>query len=106
MNKIIKEEILELTQECIKIFGDKIVEENTEIILEMMVMIQVEIETVLEKDQFLETLVTEEMIGVQVIVGPDKDQGQVQTETESGVTNVGNMIISQRSVLHLGRKGN
>ena len=71
-----------------------------------MVMTEVEIETGLEKDQFLETLLTEEMIGVQVIVGPDQDQGQEQIEIESGVTNVGNMIISQRTVLHLERKGN
>ena len=46
------------------------------------------------------------MIGVQVIVGPDQDQGPVQIETESGVTNVGNMIILQRIVLHPGKKGN
>ena len=38
------------------------------------------------------------MIGVQVIVGPDQDQGQVQIETESDVTGVGNMIILQRTV--------
>ena len=46
------------------------------------------------------------MIGVQVIVGPDQDQGQVQIETESGVTNVGNMIILQKTVLQPGKKGN
>ena len=72
----------------------------------MKVIAEVEIGTGLEKDHFLETLVTEEMIGVQVIVGPDQDQGQVQIETESGVTSVGNMIILQRTVLHPGKKGN
>ena len=106
INKIIQEEILEVLQERIKFLEDKIVQENTEIILEMKVMTEVEMETGLEKDQFLETLVAEETIGVQVIVGPDQDQGQVQIETESGVTNVVNTIISQRIVLHPGRKGN
>ena len=106
MNKIIEEEILEVMQEHIKILKDKTVEESTEIIIEMKVIAEVEIGTGLEKDHFLETLVTEEMIGVQVIVGPDQDQGQVQIETKSGVTNVGNMIISQRTVLHPGKKGN
>ena len=56
-------------------------------------MTEVEIGTGLEKDHFLETLVAEEAIGVQVIVGPDQDQWQVQIKTVSGVTNVGNMII-------------
>ena len=46
------------------------------------------------------------MIGVQVIVGPDQDQGQVQIETKSGVAHVGNMIIVQRTVPHPGKKGN
>ena len=55
---------------------------------------------------FLETLVTEETIGVQIIVGPDQDQGQVLKETESGVTHVENMIILQRIVLYPGKKGN
>ena len=61
---------------------DKIVEENTEVIAEMKVITEIGIGTGLEKDHFLETLVTEEMIGVQVIVGLDQDQGQVQIETE------------------------
>ena len=62
-------------QEHIKILKDKIVEESTEVIIEMKVMAEVELGTDLEKDHFLETLVTDEMIGVQVIVGPDQDQG-------------------------------
>ena len=45
------------------------------------------------------------MVGVQVIVGPDKDQGQGQIETESDVTSVGNLIILQRIVLYPGKKG-
>ena len=52
---------------------DRIVEESTEIIIEMTVMVDVEIETGLGKDRSLETLGTEEMIGVQVIVGLDQD---------------------------------
>ena len=93
-------------QECIKILKDKIVEESTEIIINMKVMVEVEIATGLKIDHFLETLVTEETIGVQVIIGPDQDQEQVQIETESGVKNVGNTIILQRTVLHPGKKGN
>ena len=104
MNKFI-EEILEVMQEHIKILKDKIVEESTEIIVEMRVIAEVEIGTGLKKDHLLETLVTDEIIGVQVTIGPDQDQGQVQTETESDVTSVGNMIILQRTVLHPGRKG-
>ena len=72
----------------------------------MKVIAEVEIGKGLEKDNFLKTLATEGTIGVQVIVGPDQDQGQVQIETESGVTNVGNTIILQRTVLHPGKKGN
>ena len=105
MNKIIEEEILEVMQLCIKIFEDKIVDENTEIIIEMKVMAEVEIGTGIEKDHFLETLATEEVIRVQVIVRPDQDQGYIQIETESGVTNVNYMIILQKTVLHPGKKG-
>ena len=47
----------------------------------MKVMVEVEIGTGLEKGHFLETLVAIEAIGVQAKVGPDQDQGQVQTET-------------------------
>ena len=71
----------------------------------MKVMAEVGIGTGLGKDHFLETLVTEEMMGVQVMVGPDQDQGQVQIETESDVTSVGNMIILHRTVQYPGKKG-
>ena len=106
MNKIIEEDILEVALECINILKDKIVGESTEIIIEMKIMAEVEIGTGLEKDYFLETLVTGEIIGVQVIVGAYQDQGQVQIETELGVTSVGNMIILQKTVQHPGKKGN
>ena len=56
---------------------DKIAEESREIIIEMKVMAEEEIATDLEKGHLLETLVTEETIGVQVIVGSDQDQVQV-----------------------------
>ena len=106
MNKIKEEEILGVMQECIKILEDKIVEESTEVIVEMKVMAEIGIGTGLEKDHFLETSEMEETIGVHVIAGPDQDQGQVQTKTELGATNVGNMIILQRTVIHPGKKGN
>ena len=106
MNKTTEVEILEVMQKHIKILEDKIVEESTEIIIEMTVIAEVEIGTGLEKDHFLETLIAEEMMGVQVIVGLDQDQGQVQIETESDVTSVENMIILQRIVPHPKNKMN
>ena len=99
MNKITEEKILEVMQGYVKILEDRAVEESTEIIIEMKVIAEVEIGTGLEKDHFLETLVMVETIGVQAKVDPDWDQGLAQTETESDVTSVGNMIILQRIVL-------
>ena len=103
LNKIIEEEMLEVMQGGIKIIKDKTVEESTEAATEMKIIAEVEIGAGLEKGHFLETLVMIETIGVQVIVGPDQDQGQVQIETKSDVTSVGNMIILQRTVLPLGK---
>ena len=80
MNKIIEERILEVMQGCNKMLKDKTVEESTEIIMEVKVIAEVEIGTGLEKDHFLETLVMVETIGVQAIVGPDQDQGQIQID--------------------------
>ena len=60
VNKIIEGEVLEITQEHIKILEDKIVEENTEVIIEMKLITEIGIGTDLERDYFLETLVTEE----------------------------------------------
>ena len=74
---------------------DKTVEESTEVTTEMKVIAEVEIGTGIEKGHFLEILVMIETIGVQAIVGSGQDQGQVQIETESDVTGVGNMIILQ-----------
>ena len=85
---------------------DKTVDASTEIIIEMKVIAEVEIGTGLEKDHFLEILVTIQTIGVQAIVGPDQGQGQAQTETESDIISVGNMIILQRTVLPPGKKEN
>ena len=106
MNNIIEEEILEVMQGCIKILKEKAVEESIEIIIEMKVTAEVEIGTGLVQDLFLETSVMIETIGVQAIVGPDQDQGQVQTETESDVISVGIMIISQRTDPPLGKREN
>ena len=44
--------------------------------------------------------------GVQAIIVPDQDQGLAQTKTESDVTSIGNMIISQRTVLPQGKEEN
>ena len=106
MNKIIEEEILEAMQGCIKILKDKPVEESTKITIEVKVIAELEIGTGLGKGHFLETLLMVETIGVQAIVGPGQDQGQVQIETESDVVSVGNMIILQKTVLPQEKKEN
>ena len=106
MNKIIEAESLEEMQECIKLLKNKIVEESTEIIIEMNIIIEIEIGTGLGKDHFLETLIAGEMIGVQVIVGLNLNQEQVIIETESGVLNVRNAITLQRTVPHPKNKRN
>ena len=80
-NKI-TEEILEVTQGCIKTLRDKTVEESIEIITETKVMAEVQIGTGLEKGHFLETLIAIETIGGQAIVGPGQDQDQVQIEIQ------------------------
>ena len=76
--KIIGEVILEVMW---GILADKTAEESIEIIIEIKVMAEAEMGTVLEKGHFPETLVVTE-IGVQAIVGPGQDQEQVQIETE------------------------
>ena len=53
--------------------------------------------TGLEKGHFPETLARIE-IGVQATVGSGQDWEPVQVEIEQDVTNVGNMIILQRTV--------
>ena len=78
INTIIEEEILEVMQEHIKILKDKIVEKGTEIIIEIKVMAEVEIGTGLEKIIFSRNFSKIRNNRVQVIVGPDQDQGQVQ----------------------------
>ena len=78
MTKIIEEVILEVMQGCIKIMKDETIEECTEIITEMKVIAELEVGMGLEKDHFLGTSVMIETIGVQAIVGPDQDQGQVK----------------------------
>ena len=74
MITIIKVEILEATQDNIKFFKDRTVEESIEIITEMTVITEIQVGVDLEKGYFLEMPVTEEMIGAQVIVGLDPVQ--------------------------------
>ena len=105
MDKIIEVKILEVMQEYIKVLKDRVEEESTGIRIEMKVIAEIGIGTVLEKDHSLETLIIEEMIEVQVIVGPDQDQKEVQIEIESGVTNVGNTIFFRRLSYIQGSKG-
>ena len=74
--------------------------------IEMKVITEIVIGIGPEKDNFLDALITEEVLGVWVIVGQDQDQEQVQIETALGVTNVGNMIILQKSFPHPRKTGN
>ena len=53
MNKIIQEEILEAMQDCIKILEDRIVEENTEVIIQMKIIVEKEVRVGVEKDHCL-----------------------------------------------------
>ena len=66
----------------------------------MKVIVEIEVGTGQKRGHFLETLITGEVIEVQAMVGLDQDWVQVPIETELGVINIGNMIISQRTVPH------
>ena len=79
MNKIIEEETLEAILGQIRISEDRIAEENTEVIIEMIVTTEREVGIGLEKGHFHEIIVVimEGMIEVQVIVDQDQDQEQV-----------------------------
>ena len=81
---------------------DKIIGESTETIIEMTVM--AEAGTGLDKGYLLETIATILEIEVQALVGPGQDEEQVQTEIDSNVISVGNMIILQGTVPLLGMK--
>ena len=59
MNKTREVEILEEMQEHIKILEDRIIEESTEMIIEIKIITEIEAGTGLEKDHFLETLIAE-----------------------------------------------
>ena len=52
--------------------------------IEIKIIAEIEAGKGLEKDHFLETLIAGEMIGVQVIVGPDQGQEQVKERERSG----------------------
>ena len=98
MNRITEEETSEETWGAMV---DKIVEEITETTIEITVM--VEAGTGLGKGHFPKAIITIEL-GVQSTVGPGQDQEQVLIETEYDVLSVGNMIISQGTVLLLEKK--
>ena len=105
MNKTTEEEVSEAILSHIKILEDRIAEENTEVIIGLIVVVEVEVGTNLEKGHFQETIaIIEGMIEVQAIVDQGQDQEQVQIEIELGVISVGNMIILQKIVLHPMRK--
>ena len=79
---------------------DRIAEENTEVIIGMIVIVGIEVEVNLEKGYLQETIaIIKGMIEVQAIEDQGKDQEQVQIEIELGVISVGNMIILQKIVL-------
>ena len=95
MNKIIEEETLETIQGHIKILEDRIVEENTEVIIN------------LEKGHFQEKIavIIEGMIEVQGRVDQGQDQEQVLIGIELDVISIQSMITLQKIVLHPMKRG-
>ena len=108
MNKITKEEIiLEAILGHIRISEGRLAEGNTEVIIGMIVIVEIEVVVNLEKGHLKETIaIIEGMIEVQVIVDQGQDQEQVKIEIKLGVISVGNMIILQKIVLHPKKKEN
>ena len=105
MNKITEGEVLEAVLSHIRILEDRIAEENTEVIIGMIVIVEIDVKVNLEKGNFQETMaIIEGMIEVQIIVYQGQDQEQVQIEIELGVISAGNMIISQKIVIHPKKK--
>ena len=104
MNRTIGEEILDITQEHTKIMGDKIVRENTEVIIGMKITAEKEGRVGLGRDHFQGILIINRMIEAQVIADQDLDQKQVQTGIESGVISVENMTILQNIAPHQKKK--
>ena len=80
---------------------DKIVEESIDTDIEMTVI--TEAGTGLEKGHFPEIMATIEL-DVQARVGPGQDPEQVQKGIDFNVISVGNTIILQGTVPHLGKK--
>ena len=76
------------------ILGDRIMEGDTEEIIEMKIMKEVEVG--LEKGWI--QVASEGMTGVAVIVGQGQKQEWILIETELGVISVENMINSQKIV--------
>ena len=74
MTIIIKVEDLEVMQVSIRFLRGRIVEENTEIIREMMIIAGIKVGVGPGTDPFPGALTIKEMIGVQVIVGLDQVQ--------------------------------
>ena len=65
MNKIIGEEILEAMSDHIKILEDRIVEENTAVIIGIKIIAEKEVGVGLKKDHFQEILIIEGTIEAQ-----------------------------------------
>ena len=80
---------------------DKIVEESTETVIEVRVM--TEAGTGQERGCFPDIMAPLKL-EEQATVGPGQDQEQTQIGIEFNVISVGNMIISQGTVLLLGKK--
>ena len=66
--------------------------------------VMMEAGTGLEEGHFSEIMATMLEIEVQATVGPGQNQEQVQIGIEFDIISVGNMIISQGTVPHLGKK--
>ena len=74
---------------------DRVVEENTEIIIGMKITAKREIEVGLGKGHFQGIVITEGMTEAQVIVDQDLDQEQVQIGTELDVTSAESMTTKK-----------
>ena len=105
INKNMEEGILEVMWDCIKILEDKIVKENTEVIIGMKTIAEREVGVGPEKDNFQGiTIIIEGAIEAQAVVDQGLDQEQVQIEIELGAINVENMTILWEIAPHLRKK--
>ena len=106
MNKIIEQETLEAMLDHIRILEDRITEENTEMIIGIIVTVERKVGVDLEEGHFQEIIavIIEGTTGLLVIVDQDQDQDQVGIGIELDVISVESMITLQKIVPHAMKK--